>query len=100
MRTITKSLLALNPFISALVQLGGGKNKTITLILLGASILFISWQESTEITLSKAGKNRQELQSVLLHFKNDPDSLKLRSAKFLIPLRLSPAQLPIIWSQS
>ena len=56
----------------------------ILLVLLGATIFFSSWQESTELTLSKAGKNKQELERILSHFEKDPDSLKLHAAEFLI----------------
>ncbi|WP_288279948.1 hypothetical protein [uncultured Prevotella sp.] len=56
----------------------------ILLVLLGATIFFSSWQESTELTLSKAGKNKQELERILSHFEKDPDSLKIRAAEFLI----------------
>lgn len=58
--------------------------KNTFLLLLGATILFSSWKESTEIALSKAGKNKQELENVLSFFKKDTDSLKLRAAEFLI----------------
>lgn len=60
------------------------KNCIISLVLFGATILLSSWQNPTEIALSKAGRNKQALESVLLHFKDDPDTLKLRSAEFLI----------------
>lgn len=49
-----------------------------------AILLCVACDRNLEQTLQMAGDNRAELELVLNHFKNDPDPLKYRSAKFLI----------------
>lgn len=63
--------------------------KTSTLhIIVISSLLWIGWLMSCdripEQALQQAGNNRAELEKVLAHFKDDPDPLKYRAAKFLI----------------
>lgn len=52
-------------------------------ILLWAGCL-LSCDRIPEKALQQAGDNRAELEKVLAHFKEDPDPLKYRAAKFLI----------------
>ena len=57
--------------------------KTATLLMLCLTFL-CSCEQKVDQALKLAGDNRQELEKVLDHFKNDPDPLKYESAKFLI----------------
>lgn len=63
------------------------KKSTLYIIVIG-SLLWIGWLMSCdripEQALQQAGNNRAELEKVLAHFKDDPDPLKYRAAKFLI----------------
>ena len=63
------------------------KTSTLHIIVIG-SLLWIGWLMSCdripEQALQQAGDNRAELEKVLAHFKDDPDPLKYRAAKFLI----------------
>ena len=52
-------------------------------ILLWAGCL-LSCDRLPEQALQQAGENRAEMEKVLAHFKDDPDPLKYRAAKFLI----------------
>ena len=63
------------------------KKSTIHIIMM--SILFwtgclLSCDRIPEQALQQAGDNRAEMEKVLAHFKDDPDPLKYRAAKFLI----------------
>ncbi|SEE48487.1 hypothetical protein SAMN04487828_1774, partial [Prevotella sp. lc2012] len=61
------------------------KKLLYSLAVLVVSTTFLSCGgDSLEKALKLAGDNRQELEKVLDHFKNDPDPLKYESAKFLI----------------
>ena len=51
---------------------------TISIILLSAC------NDSMEFAMTVAGNNRNEIESVLDHFKEDPNSLKYRAACFII----------------
>lgn len=42
------------------------------------------WPQQVEINLNKSGKNRSLLEKVLIHYKNDRDTLKYKAAVFLI----------------
>ena len=46
--------------------------------------IMASCESNLDIALKDAGKNRQELAKVLNHFKDDPNHLKYKAAKFLI----------------
>ncbi|WP_434502709.1 hypothetical protein [Prevotella sp.] len=46
--------------------------------------IMASCESNLDIALKDAGKNRQELEKVLNHFKDDPNHLKYKAAKFLI----------------
>lgn len=59
------------------------RKKTATLLVL-CMILLCSCEQKVDLALKFAGDNRQELEKVLDHFKNDPDPLKYKAAKFLI----------------
>ena len=63
------------------------KKSTLHIIVIG-SLLWTGWLMSCdripEQALQQAGDNRAELEIVLAHFKDDPDPLKYRAAKFLI----------------
>lgn len=65
--------------------LGTFMNKSL-FFLLYVSMLFISFSCNRELdsALNKAGDNKSELEAVLEHYKNDPDTLKYGAAKFLI----------------
>ena len=56
-------------------------SKYIIFVLL---FLCVACDKSLDNALQQAGDNRSELEKVLAHFKDDPDSLKYRAAKFLI----------------
>ena len=47
-------------------------------------LLCVACDRNLEHALQQAGNNRVELEKVLTHFKDDPDPLKYRAAKFLI----------------
>lgn len=44
----------------------------------------VACNPNLDFALEQAGENRAELEKVLEHFKNDPDTLKYSAAKFLI----------------
>ena len=46
--------------------------------------MFSSCHSRLQDALKAAGENRAELERVLDHFRNDPDTLKYSAAKFLI----------------
>lgn len=48
------------------------------------AILIVSCDRDVKHALQMSGENRKELESVLQHFKDDPDDLKYRAAKYLI----------------
>ena len=52
--------------------------------LLAILFICVACDKNLDAALQLAGGNRSELEQVLLHFKDDPDPLKYRSAKFLI----------------
>ena len=56
----------------------------INQLLILAILLCVACDRNLEQTLQMAGNNQAELELVLNHFKDDPDPLKYRSAKFLI----------------
>ena len=63
------------------------KKSTIHIIVIGALLwigCLMSCDRIPEQALQQAGDNRAELEKVLAHFKDDPDPLKYRAAKFLI----------------
>ncbi len=47
-------------------------------------ILLPSCNPNLDYALEQAGENREEIEKVLEHFRNDPDTLKYSAAKFLI----------------
>ena len=53
----------------------------VTVIIAG---FLSSCDDDLRHALDMAGDNRAELEKVLLHFKNDPDPLKYKAARFLI----------------
>lgn len=55
-----------------------------TYTLLVAFLLCVACNRNLDRALQQAGDNRAELEKVLAHFKDDPDPLKYRAAKFLI----------------
>lgn len=59
------------------------RKKTI-LVCVGFLCLLGSCDSNIETSLECAGDNRQEIDVVLDHFKNDPNPLKYEAAKFLI----------------
>jgi hypothetical protein len=60
------------------------KSVTITLAVILYSCS-VSYMQEMEEVLQKAGKNRSELEAVLIHYSHDAaDSLKLRAAEFPI----------------
>lgn len=56
-------------------------SKYITVVVV---LLCAACNKNLDTALQLAGSNRAELEKVLSHFKDDPDGLKYRSAKFLI----------------
>lgn len=63
------------------------KKGTLSIIIIGILIwtgCLMSCDRIPEQALQQAGNNRAELEKVLAHFKDDPDPLKYRAAKFLI----------------
>ncbi|MBO7581185.1 MAG: RICIN domain-containing protein [Bacteroidaceae bacterium] len=63
------------------------KKGTLSIIIIGILIwtgCLMSCDRIPEQALQQAGENRVELEKVLAHFKDDPDPLKYRAAKFLI----------------
>ena len=48
------------------------------------TLIFVSCDSDLGTALDMAGDNRTEMEKVLEHFKNDPDSLKYEAAQFLI----------------
>ena len=56
-------------------------SKYITLVFV---LLCAACNKNLDSALQLAGNNQAEVEKVLLHFKNDPDPLKYKSAKFLI----------------
>lgn len=56
-------------------------SKYITLVFV---LLCAACNKNLDSALQLAGDNQAEVEKVLLHFKNDPDPLKYKSAKFLI----------------
>ena len=55
-----------------------------TYTLLVAFLLCVACNRNLDRALQQAGENRGEMEKVLAHFKDDPDPLKYRAAKFLI----------------
>lgn len=63
------------------------KKSTIHIMMIGFLLwggCLLSCDRIPERALQQAGDNRAELEKVLTHFKDDPDPLKYRAAKFLI----------------
>ena len=63
------------------------KKCTIHIIMTGVLLwtgCLLSCDRIPEQALQQAGENRAEMEKVLAHFKDDPDPLKYRAAKFLI----------------
>lgn len=63
------------------------KKSTIHIIMTGVLLwtgCLLSCDRIPEQALQQAGENRAEMEKVLAHFKDDPDPLKYRAAKFLI----------------
>ena len=63
------------------------KKSTIHIIMTGVLLwtgCLLSCDRIPEQALQQAGENRVEMEKVLAHFKDDPDPLKYRAAKFLI----------------
>ncbi len=63
------------------------KKSTILIIVMGVFLwigCFMSCDRLPEQAFQQAGDNRAELEKVLAHFKDNPDPLKYRAAKFLI----------------
>ena len=63
------------------------KEHTLHIMTLGILLLagcLMSCDHIPEQALRQAGDNRAELEKVLAHFKDNPDPLKYRAAKFLI----------------
>ena len=63
------------------------KTSTIHIIMMGVLLwtgCLLSCDHIPEQALQQAGENRAEMEKVLAHFKDDPDPLKYRAAKFLI----------------
>ena len=63
------------------------KKCAIHIMMTGALLwtgCLLSCDRIPEQALQQAGDNRAELEEVLAHFKDDPDPLKYRAAKFLI----------------
>ena len=63
------------------------KKCAIHIMMIGALLwtgCLLSCDRIPERALQQAGDNRAELEEVLAHFKDDPDPLKYRAAKFLI----------------
>ena len=58
-------------------------NKTISSFLVAISLL-VSCSDELNKSLDFSGSNRVELESVLEHFKDDPNPLKYEAAQFLI----------------
>ena len=56
-------------------------SKYIIFVLL---LLCAACDRNLDRALQQAGENRGEMEKVLAHFKDDPDPLKYRAAKFLI----------------
>lgn len=48
------------------------------------AVLITACDGNLRHSLDLAGDNREELEKVLLHFRNDPDPLKYKAARFLI----------------
>ena len=53
-------------------------------ILMSCMLLCMACNRNLDRALQQAGDNRAEMEKVLVHFKDDPDPLKYRAAKFLI----------------
>ena len=53
-------------------------------ILMSCMLLCMACNRNLDRALQQAGDNRAEMEKVLAHFKDDPDPLKYRAAKFLI----------------
>ena len=53
-------------------------------ILLLSSVAVVSCDRRLDDALDMAGDNRGELEKVLRHFKNNPDTLRYSAAVFLI----------------
>lgn len=51
---------------------------------IAVAFLFLSCDRNLTIALEVAGNNRDELEKVISHFKEDPNPLKYKAAKFLI----------------
>lgn len=62
---------------------GIGRSAVI-LALLPCLLAFLSCRDKLEEAMKLAGSNRHELQAVLDYFKDDPDTLKYASARYLI----------------
>ena len=55
-----------------------------TYTLLVAFLLCVACNRNLDRSLQQAGENRGEMEKVLAHFKDDPDTLKYSAAVFLI----------------
>lgn len=60
------------------------KNVSLLLEMCFLLCMFSSCHSRLQDALETAGENRAEMERVLEHFKNDPDTLKYSAAKFLI----------------
>ena len=56
--------------------------KNISLFVL--AVCLTACNPNLDSALEQAGENREEMEKVLEHFRNDPDTLKYSAAKFLI----------------
>ena len=60
------------------------KHNCIVLAIMGATAFLLSCNRQVEAALGMAGANRSEMESVLDHFRDDPDPLRYEAAQFLI----------------
>ena len=58
--------------------------KIINISLFVLAVCLTACNPNLDSALEQAGENREELEKVLEHFKDDPDTLKYSAAKFLI----------------
>lgn len=47
-------------------------------------VIISSCSSDIDFSLNLAGENKKELENVLAHFENDPNSLKYKAARFII----------------
>ncbi len=58
--------------------------KIINISLFVLAVCLIACNPNLDSALEQAGENREEMEKVLEHFKDDPDTLKYSAAVFLI----------------